>query len=111
MSRPATAAALPGWLRPIAGGCALILHIQPGAAKTEIAGRHGDALKVRIQAPPVEGAANAALLAFIAEALGLPVREVRLLRGGKSRRKTLEVALAPETVLARLDAIGPTADR
>ena len=111
MSRPATVAALPGWLRPIAGGCELILHIQPGAAKTEIAGQHGDALKVRIQAPPVEGAANTALLAFIAKALGLPLREVRLLRGGKSRRKTLEVALAPETVLARLDAIGLVADR
>lgn len=93
----------PVWLRPTDGGCELALHIQPGASKSGIAGLHGDALKVRIQAPPVEGAANAALLAFIAKQLGLAPREVRLLRGEKSRQKTLWVALTPEAVLARLE--------
>jgi hypothetical protein len=91
------------WLRPADGGCELHLHIQPGAAKSGIAGLHGDALKVRVQAPPVEGAANAALLAFIAKSLGLAPREVRLLRGEKSRQKTLWVALAPDEVQARLE--------
>lgn len=94
---------MPAWLRPADGGCELALHIQPGASKSGIAGRHGDALKVRIQAPPVEGAANAALLAFIAQALGLAPREVKLLRGEKSRQKTLWVALTPEAVQARLE--------
>ena len=49
----------------------LTLHIQPGARKTEVVGLHGDALKIRLAAPPVDGKANAALIAFIADRLGL----------------------------------------
>ena len=90
---------IPVWLRPGSqGGSELTLHIQPGASKTELAGLHGDALKLRIQAPPVEGAANAAVLAFIAAHLGLAKREVKLLRGDTARRKTVWVPLTVEDV-------------
>lgn len=90
---------MPGWLRPGSdGGSELIIHVQPGARCSELAGEHGDALKVRIQARAVEGAANAALSDFLADTLGVARRQVRLLRGDKSRRKTLWIALPPESI-------------
>ncbi len=72
----------------------LVLHVQPGARHTEISGIHGEALKIRLAAPPVEGKANEALIAFLAEAFGVPQRRVRLLRGETSRAKQVEI-LAP----------------
>jgi uncharacterized protein (TIGR00251 family) len=69
----------------------LVLHVQPGAKRTEVAGLHGDALKVRLRARPVEGAANAALLEFLAEALQVPRRQVVLLAGDTSRTKRVRV--------------------
>ena len=69
----------------------LKVHVQPGASRTEVAGRHGDAIKVRLAAPPVDGRANEALLHFLAERLGLPVRAVTLVRGGSSRTKTVDI--------------------
>lgn len=86
------------FLQSVDGGCALHVHVQPGASRSELAGVHGDALKVRIASRPVEGAANAALMEFIAEMLGVSRREVRMLRGEKSRRKTLIVALPENRV-------------
>lgn len=81
-----------GWLRVAADGrLTLTLHIQPGAKKTEVAGEHGDALKIRLAAPPVDGKANAALLAFIAERLGVSKSAVTLKSGQTSRRKVVEV--------------------
>ena len=53
------------------GSLILTLHIQPGARKTEIVGLHGDALKIRLAAPPVDGKVNAALLGFLAKACGV----------------------------------------
>lgn len=92
-----------GWLRRGADGIAtLTLHIQPGAKKTEVAGIHGDALKLRLAAPPVDGKANAALLAFLAERLGLPKAAVTLKSGQTSRRKIVEVAAAPDDLAQRL---------
>lgn len=79
------------WLRATTGGVSLTLHIQPGAKKTEIAGEHGDALKIRLAAPPVDGKANAALLAFLAERLGVVKAAVTLKSGQSSRRKVVEV--------------------
>lgn len=91
------------WLRPGAdGGSELTLHVQPGASKSELAGLHGDALKLRIQAPPVEGAANKAVIAFIAERLGLAKRDIKLLRGDSSRRKTVWLPLTVEQVTEKL---------
>lgn len=91
----------PAWLASGAdGGSELTLHVQPGASKSELAGLHGDALKLRIAARAVEGAANAAVLEFVASWLDVPKRDVRLLRGEKSRRKTLWVPLGNGAVMA-----------
>ncbi len=80
------------WLRTAADGrITLTLHIQPGAKKTEFAGLHGDALKIRLAAPPVDGKANEALIRFVAETLGLPKSAVNLKSGQTSRRKVLEI--------------------
>ncbi len=80
----------------------LTLHIQPGAKKTEIAGEHGDALKIRLAAPPVDGKANAALLSYLAQAFGVPQRQVILKQGDTSRRKVVEISgsqIAPASLL------------
>ena len=91
------------WFRLTADGrITLTLHIQPGAKKTEFAGRHGDALKIRLAAPPVDGKANEALIKFIAETLRLPKSAVNLKSGQTSRRKVLEVSGAEASVVAAL---------
>ena len=93
----------PEWVRGIAGGVSLQLHIQPGARRSEVAGAHGDALKLRLAAPPVDGRANEALLDFLARALGVSRRSVRLVSGETSRRKRVEVAdIGVDSVLDRL---------
>lgn len=89
------------WYRKTPEGWLLTLHIQPGAKKSEVVGLHGDALKVRVASPPVDGKANEALLAFIADQLGLPKRAVQLVRGDTSRAKTVLVT-ASEIDPARL---------
>lgn len=94
--------AAPAWLRPQGNGVEIAIHIQPGAAKSELAGEHGDALKVRISARPVEGAANKALIDFLAQSLGVARREVRIVRGEKSRQKILWVPVLPEIALESL---------
>ena len=89
------------WLRVAADGrITLTLHIQPGAKKTEFAGLHGDALKIRLAAPPVDGKANDALIKFVAETLKLPKSAVNLKSGQTSRRKVLEVSGAEASVIA-----------
>lgn len=91
------------WYRLGADGCVtLTLHIQPGARTTELAGLHGDALKIRLAAPPVDGKANAALIDFIADRLGIARSAVRLKSGQSSRRKVLEVSGVAEINLAVL---------
>ena len=92
------------WLRARDGGVEISVHIQPGAARSELAGEHGEALKVRISARPVEGAANTALTEFMASCLGVARREVRIVRGEKSRHKVLWAPVAPESALRRLAA-------
>lgn len=75
------------------------VHVQPRASRSEVVGMHGDALKVRLQAPPVDGAANAALVDLLAELLGIPRRAVRIVAGASSRSKTVEVAgVSPHAV-------------
>ena len=68
-------------------GAVLNLRIIPRAHKNAIQGEHGDALKIRLCAPPVEGAANAALVEFLSDALSLPRAQVQLLSGATSRNK------------------------
>ncbi|MDE2442040.1 MAG: YggU family protein [Betaproteobacteria bacterium] len=91
------------WYRVAGDGrITLTLHIQPGAKKTEFAGLHGDALKIRLAAPPVDGKANDALVKFVADTLGLAKSAVSLKSGQTSRRKVLEVTGAPPSVIAAL---------
>ncbi|AQR66250.1 hypothetical protein BXU06_15240 [Aquaspirillum sp. LM1] len=95
------------WLTLSGTTARLTLHIQPGAKKTAVAGPHGDALKIRLAAPPVDGKANAALLAFLADCLKLPNRAVTLRSGDTSRRKVVEVqvgGLSAEAIRAALAA-------
>ena len=92
------------WFRLVADGrITLTLHIQPGAKKTEFAGLHGDALKIRLAAPPVDGKANEALIKFVAETLKLPKSAVNLKSGQTSRRKVLEIQGAK---LSAVEAFG-----
>jgi uncharacterized protein len=70
----------------------LDVHAQPGARRTEVVGTHGNALRVRLAAPAVEGKANAELRRFLAEAFGVPQRNVTLVRGEAGRRKTVRIA-------------------
>jgi uncharacterized protein (TIGR00251 family) len=90
------------WLRAGNRRITLTLHIQPGTQKTEVVGPYGDALKIRLAAPPVDGKANAALIGFVAERLGLAKSAVTLKSGQISRRKVLEVLAAPLDAEARL---------
>ena len=69
----------------------LDLHVQPGAKRTEAAGRHGDRVKIRLAAPPVDGAANDELVRFVAEAFGVPKRNVEIVSGATSRQKRVRI--------------------
>ena len=69
----------------------LDLHVQPGAKRSELAGLRGEALKVRVAAPAVDGRANLALAAFLAEQFGVPKGRVVLERGAGGRRKRVRV--------------------
>lgn len=79
----------PVWLRETANGVEITLYVQPGAKKTEVAGEFDGALKLRILAPPVEGKANAAVLAFIAKQCGVSKSRVSLVAGELNRHKRI----------------------
>ena len=72
-------------------GVRVTLEVRPNAARTSLEGLYGDALKLRIAAPPVDGAANAAVIEFLADRLGVPRARVRLVGGAGSRRKRVEI--------------------
>ena len=74
------------------GSITLTIHAQLGAKHTQLAGVHGDCLKIRIGARAVEGRANDALIAFLATSFGVSRRNVTLVRGETGRRKTLRIA-------------------
>jgi uncharacterized protein len=79
------------------------VYVQPRASQTGVAGMHGDAWKIRVAAPPVDNAANAELIEFIASKLGLPKRNIRVVAGGTGRRKIVEiVGVSLEAVTAAL---------
>jgi uncharacterized protein (TIGR00251 family) len=79
------------WLVADDKGVTLRLHIQPGAKKTEVVGLHGEALKIRLAAPPVDGKANACLIAFLADQLGIAKASITLVGGDTSRAKRMRV--------------------
>jgi uncharacterized protein (TIGR00251 family) len=72
------------------------VHVVPRASRTKVVGLHDGRLKVALEAPPVDGAANEALIAFLAKSLGLPKKSVQLVRGDTSRQKTLAIYGASE---------------
>lgn len=82
----------PPWLRMHDSVVTLTLHVQPGAKRTEVIGLHGEALKVKLAAPPVEGKANEALLRFLADFFAVPLRQVELKQGGQSRHKVVAIS-------------------
>jgi uncharacterized protein (TIGR00251 family) len=84
------------------GSLILTLHIQPGARRSGIAGLHGEALKIRLAAPPVDGKANAELLGFLAKACGVPRSAVGLLSGETSRAKRVRISGADPARVAAL---------
>jgi uncharacterized protein (TIGR00251 family) len=70
----------------------LVIHVQPRAKRTAVAGEHGDAIRIRLAAPPVDGAANAELVRFLAERLGVRRADVTIVSGATARRKGVRIA-------------------
>jgi uncharacterized protein len=70
---------------------AFLVHLVPRAKTTEVVGRYGDAIRIRVAAPPVEGAANAELVRFLAERLGVARSAVTIVRGQHARRKAIAI--------------------
>ncbi|MBM4164328.1 MAG: DUF167 domain-containing protein [Lentisphaerae bacterium] len=96
-------------LVPTTGGSLLTVKVQPRAAADAIAGVAPDWVRIRLRAPPVDGKANAALSAFLAQSLGLPARTVTILSGATGRLKRVRIAgLAPDAV-RRILALGAPA--
>lgn len=90
-----------------ADGLILRLHVQPGASKSEFTGLHGDRLKARVRAKPVEGAANAEVVKLIAKTAGVAKADVVLIRGATSRQKDFTVRSEdPKGAEARLRSAG-----
>ena len=89
-------------VREHAGGVRFAVRVQPRASRTAVDGAHGDALKVRLSAPPVDGAANEALVRFLAEQLGVRPRAVRVVAGATARLKTVEVDGVAAAAVQRL---------
>lgn len=85
----------------VSRGVRFAVHVQARARCTEIVGAHGAALKIRVQAPPVDGAANAALEKFIADVLGIPRHDVEIVSGAASRTKIVEVRGLSRLTVAR----------
>lgn len=91
------------WLRQAGTDIVLVVHVQPGAKKTEVAGEHGEALKIRLAAPPVDGKANDCLLRFLADRLGIARSRLTLIAGTTSRAKRIGIGgLSRDFVLQRL---------
>jgi uncharacterized protein (TIGR00251 family) len=95
-----------GPMKNVPGGVTLAVHVTPRARKNEIVGLVGEAIKVKLAAPPVEGAANAALCAFLAEQLGVRKSAVTLVAGLTSRHKVVRVdGVTADEVQARFAVV------
>ncbi len=94
---------LPAFMRVQGGNVYLSIKLQPRASKNEIGEALGSELRIRVAAPPVDAAANEALLLLLSEALDCPRGAVQLVRGHTSRHKTVLIQdLTPADILARL---------
>ena len=92
-------------LSAVGDGVLLQLSVMPNAKRTEVDGLHEGALRVRLAAPPIDGRANAALVAWLAKSLGVAKRDVQVLRGQSSRRKQVAVAVSLDVALAWLSDV------
>jgi len=93
----------PPWIGATPDGVVIRVHAQPGAARSRIAGTHGDALKIQVHARPVEGAANRAIAEVLAEVLAVRPAAVSVVAGAHGREKRLAVdGLDVATACARL---------
>ena len=82
---------------------AVHLYVQPRASKTEVVGRHGDAIKIRVKAPPVDGAANEELIRFLAKRFKVPRKAVELVSGSSSRHKQIAIeGVTPTQIIESL---------
>jgi uncharacterized protein (TIGR00251 family) len=81
----------PAFANDVADGCTLAVRVHPGSRKNGVTGVHDDALKIALTAPPVDGKANEALIAFLAEALRLPRARIAIVAGIASRTKTVRI--------------------
>ena len=99
-----TPGALPAWLSGQSPRWTLLIRAQPGARTSEAVGEHGDALRVKVAAPPVDGKANEALLRWLARRLDVTLRDVELVSGATSRTKRVSVscALTADQLIERL---------
>lgn len=88
-------------LRSVDGGVEINIRVVPNGKVSEVLGLHGEALRVRLHAPPVDGKANAELLSFMADLLGVSPRQVTLKQGKTSRLKTILVSGIDENELRR----------
>ena len=79
------------WARRLDDGWSITIQVQPGATRSEVVGPHGDALRIRVAGAAVDGKANAELVRFLAEHLGVPRRDVEIVRGHTARRKVVRV--------------------
>ena len=94
---------LPGFIRIQEGAVRVAVKVQPRASKNEIGEVLGDELKIKVTAPPVDSAANEALVRFLAEKLDCPPRSVQLVRGQTSRHKIVSVhGMSAENIVAKL---------
>ena len=94
---------LPAIARDSERGALLTVHVQPGSSRTECVGIHGDAIKIRLAARPIDGAANDELIRFIAARCAVPRANVRIHAGTEARRKRLCVKdVSAQVLLARL---------
>jgi uncharacterized protein len=79
------------------------LHVQPAARSTEIAGKHGESLKVRVAAPALEGRANALLIEFLRKKMDVPANRVTITQGVRGRAKTVEILAPGQTALRAIE--------
>jgi len=94
---------MPAYILEDSQGTRLRVHLSPGASKEGIEGPYGEAVKIKVKAPPIDGRANEALIDFLAEILGLNRSSLEIVSGRTSRSKIVRIrGLLPDEVLDRL---------
>lgn len=87
------------WICKYKDGVLLKLHVVPGASVDAIAGEHGEALKIRLKCPAVEGKANKALITLLSDWLNIPCRNIVIVSGRASRLKRIQISGIDETTV------------